>query len=107
MPHAEAVQQLRDRHAGSARSVEDDPKVPHRPARQPGGVQETRGNDDRGAVLVVMKHGDVECRLQPVLDVKAGRRGDVLQIDRPEHRRHERHGFHELVRIFRVEHDRE
>jgi hypothetical protein len=37
--------------------------------------------DDGGAVLVVVEDGDVEDLAQPLLDLEAGRGGDVLEVD--------------------------
>ncbi len=44
-------------------------------------VDQAGGRDDRGAVLVVMEHRDVEQFPQPLLDDEALRRLDVLEID--------------------------
>ena len=51
------------------------------------GVQERRENDDRGSVLVVVEHRDVEFLAQPPFDLDAAQRGDVLQVDAAERRR--------------------
>ncbi len=44
------------------------------------------GDDDRGAVLVVMEHRDLHARLEPRFDLEALRRLDVLEIDAAERR---------------------
>ena len=49
-------------------------------------VQQRGHHDDRGAVLVVVEDRDVELLLQPVLDLEAARRGDVLEVDAAERR---------------------
>ena len=48
------------------------------------GVEQRGEHDDRGAVLVVVEDGDVELGLQPLLDLEAARRGDVLEVDAAE-----------------------
>ena len=48
------------------------------------GVEQSRGGDDGGAVLVVVHHGDVQLLFQPTLDFKALRRLDVLEVDAAE-----------------------
>ena len=70
-------------------------------------VEERRHHDDGGAVLVVVEDGDVELLLQPVLDLEAARRGDVLEVDPAEAGRDRLHGRDDLVRIGGVEADRE
>jgi hypothetical protein len=54
-------------------------------------------------VLVVVKDGDVELRLQAFLDVETAGRGDVLQIDAAERRGDPLHGGDDLVGILRAE----
>jgi hypothetical protein len=49
-------------------------------------VQERRGGDDRGSVLVVVEDRDVQGRLQALLDLEAFRRLDVLEVDPAEGR---------------------
>ena len=44
-------------------------------------VDQAGGRDDRGAVLIVVEHRDVEQFAQPLLDDEALRRLDVLEID--------------------------
>ena len=54
-----------------------------RPVRSSALIRPAVG-DDRGAVLVVVKHRDVEQLAQPLLDDEALRRADVLEIDAAE-----------------------
>ena len=49
-------------------------------------VEQRGQHHDRGAVLVIVEHGDVELGLQPVLDLEAARRRDVLEVDAAEAR---------------------
>ena len=75
---------VRARHPGGAGARDDDPHVLHALADHAQRVEQRRENDDRGPVLVVVEHRDVELRPQPTLDFKAARRGDVLQVDAAE-----------------------
>ncbi len=72
------------------------------------GVQQGRRGDDRRAVLVVVEHRDAHRLAQPLLDVEALRRLDVLQVDPPESRLEQLHHANELVGIlgvdFEIEH---
>ena len=87
---------VRDDHvAGAGREQEPAappcPRRPHRrprSARRPGPSSTTlsafvsaASDDDRGAVLVVVEHRDVEPLAQPPLDLEAARRRDVLEVD--------------------------
>src|SRR6185369_3366876 len=53
----------------------------------------------RGAVLVVVEHGDVEIALQTLLDLEAARRRDVLEVDAAEDRGQRLHDHHDLVDV--------
>jgi hypothetical protein len=58
-------------------------------------VEQAGAHDHGSAVLVVVKDGDVQARLQRFLDLEAVRRGDVFQVDAAEGRRNVDHGFDE------------
>ena len=66
-------------------------------------IDQAGRRDDRGAVLVVMHHGDVHPLAQCLLDDEAFGRGDVFQIDAAEGGLHQRHRLDELVRVFGIE----
>jgi hypothetical protein len=68
-------------------------------------VQEPRAADDRGPVLVVVKHGDIHDLFEPLLDVEALGRLDVFQVDPAEGGFHIFDRLDDLVRIVRVELD--
>ena len=70
------------------------------------GVGQRGQHHDRGAVLVVVEHRDVEQLAQPRLDLEAARRRDVLEVDAGEHRRDHLHGAHDLVDVLGVEAER-
>ena len=61
---------------------------------------------DRRAVLVVVKHRNVQSLLEATLDLEATGRGDVLEVDAAEGRSECLYARHDLVRIRRVETDR-
>ena len=50
----------------------------------------------RRAVLVVVKHRDIESIVQRLLDFETDRRGDIFQVDSAESRRDVDHGLDEL-----------
>ena len=55
--------------------------------------------DDRGAVLVVMEHRDVQQFAQPLLDDEALRRLDVFEIDAAPALAEQLHAIDEFVRV--------
>ena len=85
--------------AGGAGAVADEPRRLNVAPGQMHGVDHPRGGDDRGAVLIVMKDGNVHHLAQALLDVEALRRLDVLEIDPAERRTEISHRVDEFVRI--------
>jgi len=84
MARAHGFQQFQ---AGDARrpgAVEDDLHVLDLLAGDLQRVDEARGADHRGAVLVVMEHRDVHDLLQPLFDDEALGGLDVLKVDAAE-----------------------
>ena len=71
---------------GGAGAVDDDSGRFQIAAGEIERIDERRRRDDRGAVLVVMEHGDIHELAQPFLDDKAVGRLDVLEIDAAEGR---------------------
>src|SRR4029079_11220493 len=66
-----------------------------------------RQGDDRRPVLVVVEDGDVQLLAQPLLDLEAARRRDVLEVDAAEDRGDRLHRGDDLVRVLRREADGE
>ena len=62
-------------------------------AVQPQRIGDGGGDDDRGAVLVVMEDRDLHALLQLRLDLETFRSADVLEIDAAEGRLERRHGL--------------
>ena len=58
-------------------------------------------------MLVVVEDRDIQFLLQTALDLKAGRRGDVLQVDAAEHRGQQPHGLDDFFGIVGVQADGE
>ena len=81
MLEADGFEQLQAGDAGGAGAVADDLGVLDLAAGQIERVEQAGGGDDRGAVLVVVEHRDVEQLAQPLLDDEALRRLDVLEVD--------------------------
>ena len=77
-------QHVGDRDTGRAGPGHDHFQVLELPAREPRSTLQGGNHHDRGAVLIVVEHRDVEALLQPILDLEAARRRDVLQVDPPE-----------------------
>ena len=88
---------LADRHAGRADAGDDHVEVDHLLVDDLQRVLERGQHDHRGAVLVVVEDRDVEQLLEPLLDLEALRRGDVLEVDAAEHRRDAHDGLDDLV----------
>ena len=63
--------------------------------------------DARGALLVVVPHGDLALLAQRVEDAEALGLGDVLEVDAAEAGLHELDELDELVRVLGVDHERE
>ena len=99
-------QQLRDGGPRRTDAEGDDPHVLEALADDLQRVDERRRDDDRGAVLVVVEHRDVEQFGEPALDLEAARRGDVLEVDAAEDRRDVDHRLDDLVDVLGGEAER-
>ena len=64
-------------------------------------VHQRGRRNDRRAVLIVVKHRNLHLALEPLLDLEALRRGDVLQIDAAERRLQQLHRTDERLGIAR------
>ena len=82
--HAHGLDQVQRGDAGRAGAVQHQLDVRQLAAGDLAGVDQAGGRDDRGAVLVVVEHRDVEQLLQLGLDAEALGALDVLQIDAAE-----------------------
>ena len=100
--HAVGHVELGARDRRRARAAEDDLDVVDLLADDLERVQERRRGDDRGAVLVVVEHRDLQALLQALLDLEALGRLDVLEVDPAEGRRDARHRLDEGVDVERV-----
>src|SRR3546814_9538342 len=85
--HARLHEDLGARDPSRAHAGDHDSQRVHRLVDDAQRVLQRGERHHGGAVLVVVEDGDVEELLQPVLDLEAGRRGDVLEVDAAEHRR--------------------
>ena len=94
-------------HAGRAGAGDHHAGGLDEPAGQPQGVLQRGEHHDRGAVLVVVEDRDVEALLEPLLDLEAPRRRDVLEVDAAEARRQPDHGLDDLVDVGGVQADRD
>ena len=56
-------------------------------------------------MLIVVEYRNIQCLLQPLFDLKAAGRADVLQIDAAESGSDPGDGFDDLLRILRVQAD--
>ena len=93
---------IRSAHAIGRRAgaVDDDLAVGQRAACQIDGVDQAGGGDDRGAVLVVVKDGDVEKLPQTLLDHEAFGRLDVLEIDAAKSIPEQTHALDHFIDVF-------
>ena len=98
-------QQPQHRGAGRARAGHDDLHAGQVLAHHAQRVGERGEHHDRGAVLVVVEHRDVEHGAQPALDLEAARGGDVLQVDAAEPGGDRGDGPDDLVRVLGVQAD--
>jgi hypothetical protein len=105
--HALGDEQLPAGVAGRARARHRDGDVADVLADDLERVDEGGEHDDRGAVLVVVEDRDVELLAQPLLDLEAAGRGDVLEVDAAERRGDRLADRDDLVDVLRVEADRE
>src|ERR1017187_8677829 len=80
------MEQARD--AQTRRAEPDDPDRERIEPRTdlPGRIQQRRKHDDGGRVLIVVQHWHRQPCAQLLLDLKAARRADVLEQDRPKGR---------------------
>ena len=74
-------------------------------ARELERVLDGGGDDDRGAVLVVVEHRNLHALLQPRLDLETLRCLEVLKIDAAEGRLQRRHHIDDAVDILRIDFD--
>ena len=67
MLHAHRLDKLQHRDSGRARPVHDNFQVFQLAARKMAGIDDAGGRNDRRAVLVIMKDGDIERLAQALL----------------------------------------
>ena len=84
-------------------AVDHDLDVAQRAPRQVTGVDQPGGGDDRGAVLVVVKHRDVHPLAQCLFDHETIGRSDIFQVDPAEARAEQRHRVDEFLGILGVD----
>ena len=97
---ADGAQKLETSDAGGAGAVADQPGAGDVAAGEMQRVHQAGGGDDRGAVLVVVEHRDVEQLAQPLLDDEAFRRLDVFEIDAAPALAEQLYAVDEFVGIF-------
>ena len=104
-PGAERDQQVEAGEGGRAGARGDDLDVVDLLAGELQPVEHRRGDDDRGAVLVVMEDRNAHARLELLLDLEALRRLDVLEVDAAEGRLERRDRFDHALDLGRVDLD--
>src|SRR6185437_6954198 len=97
----------RDRYPGGAEADDQHVQVLDPPPGQLHGVQNGGHHHHGRAVLVVVEHGDLQFGDQPLLDLEAARRRDVLEVDAAEPGRDQLDRVHDLLGVGGVEADRE
>ena len=96
---ADGFEQFQAGDAGGAGAVADDLGVLDLAAGEVERIEQARGRNDRGAVLVVMEHGNVHELAQPLLDDEALRRLDVLEVDAAPAGAEQLHAIDDLVGV--------
>jgi hypothetical protein len=69
-------------------------------------LDQRRQHDDRGAVLIIVEDRNLQLGAEPLLDLEAARRRDVLQVDSAVHRGDRLHDLDDLVRVLGIQADR-
>ncbi len=103
--HAEMADEAGDRQARRARAGDGNLDVGQLAPGDVAGVDQAGGGDDRGSVLVVMEHRNVEFFAQAALDDEAIGRRDVLKVDAAPGRADIAHCTDEVFCIRRVHFD--
>jgi hypothetical protein len=98
-----AQQELGDRHPRAPGAGHRHREVLEALVHDPQRVVQRGEHHDRGAVLVVVEHGDVQRLAQPLLDLEALRCGDVLEVDPAVDRGDRLDDPHDLVDVLGVE----
>ena len=84
---------------GGPGTVDHDTQSAQLTIAQPRVVHHAGQRDDRRAPLIIMEDGNIEHRLETILDLEAGGSGDVLEVDAAIHRRQRRDGVYDALRI--------
>ena len=101
-PHAHRLEQFDAGDACRPGAVDHKLGVAQLAAGQVAGVDQPRGGDDGGAVLVIVEHRDIHQLPQPLLYDETFRRLDVFQVDAAEAGQ-EADGIDDLVHVLRVD----
>ncbi len=104
---ARAEQKLRDRGSGGAGAIYDEADLIHPFFNDFQRVEKPGERDDRSAVLIVMENRDIADFLKPALDLKAARRGYILEVDAAEAAREQRNGPYDIVRFLGADAERD
>ena len=102
---AERHEQVEAGERGGAGAAGHEPDLAQSLADQVQPVQDRGRDDDRGAVLIVVKHRDAHAGAELCLDLEAFRRLDVLEIDCAEGRLQRGDDLDQLVRVALVDLD--
>ncbi len=105
MPRAHGFEQFQTGDPRRPCAVQHDLHILDLFARQMQRVQQARGTDHRGPVLVVVEHRNVHFFLEPLFDDETFGRFDVLKIDPAKGGAHQAHGIAEGVGVFGIEFD--
>ncbi|MNC37776.1 hypothetical protein D3C75_863500 [compost metagenome] len=95
---------------GGSRSpdpVDDNPDLLHSFAHHPQRIKQPCCNNDGGAMLVIMKHGNVQFFLKPPFNLEAAGRADVLKVDSSEDRADRLDDEDNFLRVLGVQTDGE
>ena len=104
--HPHADQELAHRNGTRTGAIDDDRDVAQGASGDLARVHHAGQHHHRRPMLVVVEDRNTGLPLQPLFDVEATRRGDVLQVDASERRLESLHDRDDLIRILRGQADR-
>ena len=105
VPGAHRLEQLKTSDPCSTRAIQHNPHIFYLFAGNVQRVDQPGGTDHSGAVLVIMKDGNIHLFFQTLLDDKTFRRFDVFQINAAKRRTHQLDRINDGFGVFGIQFD--